>query len=230
MGACAVQRDVAVHRGLRLRRLAGHDQLRGRALRAEGRCLEDARRLHASGLHAAAPADAARARRGRRACAVRRLALCEERRAAHHGEGGARPGRLCAPREGEVGLREGPARRLVGRRVAVALLPVAGREAGRDAHAGRRPGGPQGGEAHSGRRDGVPGGASFARAHAIGVDRPFGDRRARPGHAQPRARHLQPALPEPAALFGGFHRGVPRGAARSAGGAARHGSRKSSLP
>ena len=100
--------------------------LRRHPLRAQGQAVEDARGVHASRDHAAAPAGAAGAGEGRRARAVRRLALRQERHAAHHGEGGARPRRLHPPREGEVGLREDRALRLVGRRLAVALLPGAG--------------------------------------------------------------------------------------------------------
>src|SRR5947207_8448866 len=56
--------------------------------------------------HAAAPADAACARRGRRARPLLRLALRQERHAAHPGEGGARPRRLPAACEGGVRSEE----------------------------------------------------------------------------------------------------------------------------
>ena len=88
MGACPVRGNRAVPRGLRLRRLAGHGQPRGHPLRAEGQAVEDPRRVHAPGDHAAAPADAAGDGEGRRARPVRGLALRQERHAADHGEGG----------------------------------------------------------------------------------------------------------------------------------------------
>src|SRR2546426_10106908 len=86
MGARSIQRARAVHRGLRLCRLARRGESRGRALHAERQALQDARGVHASRFHAAAAADAAGARQSRRPCALRRIAFREERHAAGHGK------------------------------------------------------------------------------------------------------------------------------------------------
>ncbi len=196
MGARAVSRDLAVPRGVRLRRQGRHHPPRGHPLPAEGPAVEDAHRLHAPGDHAAAPADAARDGRARRARAVRRQPLRQERHAAHHGEGDRRSGRLHPPRQGSVGLREGRDRRLVGRRLAVAALPGAGGEADHHRDAGRRSRRHQGGEADSGRRDDLPGGAYLARSAARRVDRSLGARRERSRQARSRARPLRPAQSE----------------------------------
>ena len=88
-----------------------------------------------------AAGDRARARR-----AARRLlqpALPRERHRAHPGEVPARPRRLHRGSEEALRLREGRARRLVGRRLAVALLPGPGRAPDDHRDAGGRCGRPR---------------------------------------------------------------------------------------
>ena len=174
-------------------------------------------RVHASGDDAASSADAGRARRCRTACAVRRQPLRQERQRADHGEGRLRSRRLHPARARAARLSQGGAGRLVGRRLAVAVLPGAGRAADHHAHAGGRSLRPDAGQSLARRRRHLHRGASEPRRDADRVDRSVGARRASPGRPRrSRSTSTTPDCPNKPPFTRGLRRGVPRRAASRA--------------
>ena len=191
LGPRRLRGDEPVHRNLRIRRQPGHRQP-GRFADPPGR----GRFRHgvpddAPEFDAATAAAAVGACRGGLPGAVHGQSLREERLAADLREGRGRSRRLRAPREGASRLPQGGAARMVRRRLAGAVLPVAGRTPDHHRDAGRRPGGPEGRRPVAGRRRRARGRASFARAHAVRLDRPVGAQRTRPGRPRPGVRPLR---------------------------------------
>ncbi len=109
----------------------------------------------------------------------------------------------CVPasREGRLGVRADCHRRMVWRRIALALLSVAGGEADHHAHTCRGSGRPPGRAADSRRRHAPPGGARVACRHAAGVDRSVRAQRGQPGRSRSGARPLRSPQSEPAAIL-----------------------------
>ena len=160
------------------------------------------------------------ARRARHLLHGAELALRRQRHRAADGAGDPGPRRRRqVPARG--GLRPGRADRQLGRRGARELLPGAGRAIQRRHLRRRRPHAPEPERSAAGRRHRAVRRARGALEAAARLDRPVGDRRARPARSRPRARHVRRAP------CGAVQRRVPRALStrRSARGAtaSRHG-------
>ena len=140
-----------VRRDLRVRRCFGPGMARRPVPSAARARIKDALPVCAPVVDLAPAADAGGARRCRIARPLRRQPLSEKRQWADHGEGRDRHGSVDQGRP-RPRLRNGDPGRLVGRRLALIVLPGRGRGTVDCRDAGRRPGGFDAGRSRTGRR------------------------------------------------------------------------------
>ena len=170
----------------------GRTVLEGQRLVPRGRPSDTVYRVHASGDDAASSPDA-----GRRSRTPDCTCLCAGSRYAKNDSAlimekvAIRPRHIRPARARAARLSQGGAGRLVGRRLAVAVLPGAGRAADHHAHAGGRSVRPDAGRSLARRRRHLHRGASEPRRDPDRVARSVGARRARPRRPRPGTRHLR---------------------------------------
>ena len=131
------------------------------------------------------------------------------------GEGGRGPRRVHQGRQEPAGLRQGGARRLERRRLAVGVLPAAGAAPDHHGEPVRRRSRPDEARPDPRRRPHAARRTHQPTRHHDRVDGRLHSRRVRPGHTRPGVGPLQPGQPEPAAVHGRVPRSLPAGTDRS---------------